>query len=402
MTKRNEPCPCGSSKKYKNCCASKVPTDIDKLIEFNILELQQDIFHYAQSHYEDGLEECINEFFEEAIFEDEDQFDHAGFLLMTWAIFSLPIAETKQTILESYIKKHSKKITRPALREALEKLPGTAPSVFKVKRDDQMVLFVEDIFTEEEKQIQLLVPNNDEKIGEDLDGYYVLGMTMSCHNRTYFFGTFQVITSAVQIGEILSLYEIHSDELSPQQFTDEFFPEIIEVAFNGLPDFNDMPWDNPNQKQVSELVRANLKVAKEIKPTLEGLTITLWKVYCSKTGGNIRNIPKYAAALHFIIGHFMVAFGEDELSKQQLAKMYDVKIRGLSDTINKLEDVLEDDLNKIADDLIFGLVEDEDYDPFDFEDEDDDDIDLDDFFLEEEFIIDELAKKRNEKQKVRK
>ncbi len=413
MTKRNESCPCGSGKKYKHCCSSRVPIDIDKLVEVNIVELQQDIYHFAETHYGESIEEYINDFIEDNFFNDdtEENFGRVGFLIMTWIILSLPVPGAENTILEEYIKKHNKKILRPALRDALQQLRVASPSICKVIRDDQTVLLVEDAFTREEKQIYLLPPSESDRDYENLEGSYVLGTTMNCHNRCYFFGGFQVIQNAAQIGEVMSLYDLHADELSVQQFMNDFFPEIIEIAFHGLLDFDEISWDTANQEQVIELVKANLNLTEEIQKPIEGLAITLWKLYCNKTGGNMKSIPNYAAALHYITSQFFAVFGEDALSKQQLANMYDIKVRALTETINKLEDVLEDDLTGIADELIFGFAEEDDDFTFDYDGDYDDlfelkDIDEDEFFIDELFgetpMVDELAKKRAEKQKVKK
>lgn len=420
----NEKCLCGSGKKYKHCCAVKIPADMNKLMEMEFIQLKQEILKFATTRYGENINGCITEFFEEVMIEDDEEFHVAEFLLMIWVIFSLPIAENQQTILQAFVKKHGKKIKRPALKEAINDWQGAVPSIFKVLKDDHGILHVEDIFTEEEKQIHMWV--GGEESTETLEGSYVLGTVINYRNRSYFFVTFYVIDNPSVIKAILSLYDDFSNEYSPEKFVDDLYPEIIELIFDAPMNLENIDWDTEQQREVIELVKANLSVPEEIQLPLQGLAITLWKLYCTKTGGNIRSVENYAAALHYTVGHFMTFFGEEEPAKAELASLYNVKMRALSTTINKLYDVLENNIDNLLDELTFGFG-DEEFD-YDFDD-DDDDIDLKDLFLDdddddepfdaEEFIrnfeedlfkrtsdskpiVDELAKKRAEKQKIKK
>jgi hypothetical protein len=48
---RNEPCPCGSGKKYKKCCGAKEAVSITHVIENEIDDLQTKLLHFALNHY---------------------------------------------------------------------------------------------------------------------------------------------------------------------------------------------------------------------------------------------------------------------------------------------------------------------------------------------------------------
>ncbi|MCT8136809.1 SEC-C domain-containing protein [Anaerobacillus sp. CMMVII] len=419
--KRNETCLCGSGKKYKHCCAAAKPAEIHQLVEGDFFELQQDIYDFSTNNYEEEINGCINDVFGEVFIEDEEQFERAGFLLVLWVIFSLPIAENGQTILETYIKKRSKRIKRPALKEAIINWQSAVPSIYKVIKDEQDVIEVVDIFTNEAKHIQV-GGLSDENRTLSIEGSYVMGTVIEYRNRAFFFATFYPINNPVIIEEVKGLYNLHASEFTPQKFLDEFYPEVVELVFGTPFSLEDIPWDTDQQKQVIELVRAKLNYPKDVLKPIEGIAVTLWKIYCEKTGANIRSISNYAAALHYHASFFSLFFGEDEISKDELTKLYNVKRRALTDTINKLDEILEDDIDQMIDEMTFGFeddeFDDEDDDDFvfgfgdDFDEDDEDEFDDDDFevdfdslFLEETTskpIIDELAKKRAEKQKLKK
>jgi uncharacterized protein len=55
MIGRNEPCPCGSRKKYKKCCEKKQDR-LDKVLETELIGLQVDIMRFAYDKYASELE----------------------------------------------------------------------------------------------------------------------------------------------------------------------------------------------------------------------------------------------------------------------------------------------------------------------------------------------------------
>ncbi len=50
---RNEPCPCGSGKKYKKCC---LETEISEAQKEELLELAEGLIAYIEDYYEDDME----------------------------------------------------------------------------------------------------------------------------------------------------------------------------------------------------------------------------------------------------------------------------------------------------------------------------------------------------------
>lgn len=400
MTSKKDQFLCDNGKETKHFCATKNLTNINQMLEADFINLKQDILNYVLKNYEENINGCIDEFFQEVLIGDEELLDRASFLLMLWIIFSLPIAENRQTIFQSYLKKHSKKISRPSLKQAVFDWQVAVPSIYKVLKDDHDLLFVEDIFTKENKQIQIIALKGELEPSASIEGNYVLGTVIPYRNRDFFFATFYVITNQAIITDILDLYSLYQDELDAKQFIDELYPEVIEIVFNQPFHLQDIQWETSKQKDVIDLVKLRLNLPKDYHKSIESMAITLWKLYCEKTGGKIRAVEKYAAALHYLAGSFIPFFGEDGPTKATIAKLYNVKTTILTRAIQTLEIVLEDDLDNIFDELSFGLEH------LDSDDNKDDvfsgnDFEEGDFWFKEP-VVDEVAKRRAEKDKMKK
>ena len=124
---RNEPCPCGSGKKYKQCCLSAVPVN-HEVVDFTWRHLRQLEGKVVDQHLGPYVtEELPEEFFENALAdilpEDlPDTIDHKLFFsnfFFPWFLFSwIPDAhfgvsqfDPELTIAQNYVKKHAIRLT---------------------------------------------------------------------------------------------------------------------------------------------------------------------------------------------------------------------------------------------------------------------------------------------------
>lgn len=421
---RNDPCPCGSGKKFKQCCETSKTFAITEIIEGEVIQLKQQIMLYATENYEYQIDNVIEGYLNRLNIDDDDLSDQIGFILMVWTIFTLPIAKNYPTIAQEFIQKNGRKIKRPVLQKSLESWQYSVPSIFKViEEDTNNIIKVEDIFTQEEKQIHLIGSKDFYNNGNSMQDLYVIGTVIDYANRSSFFMTAYVIKEqqAEAIEEVLAFYDLHREEFPDEEFMEELLPEVLEILIHDPNTIETIEWDKPQQKQVIDLFIENLHLPEDMETTIKNIGITLWKLYCMKTDANIRSIPNYAAGLHYLAGYFCEFFGEDQFEKEELANLYNIKTRALSDTINKLERVLENEIDDMMSNVTFGFEEDDDYDDeddeYDFllDDEDDEDeyeyeydlfntIDIgDDLFNEssenpETEVVDELALRRKAKQ----
>ena len=110
-TGRNNPCPCGSGKKYKKCCLSLTYTEKGK--EDSIREkLVNDLLEFFKKSYEDRLDDALFLFWDE--FNSEEHLDDATLELADinfweWLVFDYLIGEDNgKTIIDLYMENTKK------------------------------------------------------------------------------------------------------------------------------------------------------------------------------------------------------------------------------------------------------------------------------------------------------
>ncbi|WP_203247656.1 YecA family protein [Sporosarcina beigongshangi] len=148
MVGRNEPCPCGSGKKYKKCCESKAALSIE---EVKVEELERilqvfyeeyperrDVGEYLQvaNKWKESLQTYLLEEMIEAIAVDEFFFHH------------------RPEIWTGYLEKQRKKALRPSVVNILETWSHPRAFIGEVVAVDEVYLTVKSIFEDETIQLR--------------------------------------------------------------------------------------------------------------------------------------------------------------------------------------------------------------------------------------------------------
>ncbi|MCJ7482498.1 MAG: SEC-C domain-containing protein [Thermodesulfovibrionales bacterium] len=108
---RNDPCPCGSGKKYKKCCLSKTYTEVGK--EDSIRErLVQELIAFLEKNYKHKMEDAHFIFWDEFKpnkYLEGTSFDIAYQNFMEWIVFDYLIDEDKnKTLIDLYMENNRK------------------------------------------------------------------------------------------------------------------------------------------------------------------------------------------------------------------------------------------------------------------------------------------------------
>lgn len=129
---RNDPCPCGSGKKYKKCCLQKSFTPVGK--EESIKQkLVQDILKFLRKKYDDRLEDASDYFWD-----DFDPNKHPQYLQMAdinfweWLIHDYTFDEENEKTLIDLFMENNRRLTLDE-HNVLTKMKNAVISLYEVQ-----------------------------------------------------------------------------------------------------------------------------------------------------------------------------------------------------------------------------------------------------------------------------
>ncbi|MDR4949452.1 SEC-C metal-binding domain-containing protein [Neobacillus cucumis] len=350
---RNEPCPCGSGKKYKKCCGANDAISITDVLINEIDEMQKQLLHFAYYHF--GYE--INEDFEtlEVSLNIENDPDREFYEMIHSIWFSLfEELDDGETIVEQFIKAESGKIKRPKLKSILHTWTDARTIAGRVLAVNDNTLTVEDGFSAE----QLETINLAESIQLE-EGSFFVGILLPFENRYVFFPA-PLELPGLNPDFAISYIEDSSfdaDYDSPQEYLTDFFIDVISELpmVDGLVEADALDWPAPIYKEVAELLIEKLEGM--MPPPVINAGVILWNQFCQKKQKRIQNPNIYVAALHYLL--FTINPLEQGVSQKELAKLYGVSAGSISSIFSEMEHVLADEIAELIE-----IVYDDDL-PFD-------------------------------------
>ena len=343
---RNDPCPCGSGKKYKKCCGGSSVISIQHIVNQEIIQLQNEIIEFAINQYSDEIYSFVEENLEEIMIPDdiEDFYLLMGYNL---TIFTLPV-EGEKTPFELFIEQNLRHIKRPKLKEILPSWVGVTPSVTEIKTVDGPNLVVEDVLTKETKNVIIL---DKENIGEEIqlkEGTLLFGFLVPIGESYTFFTTY--IDFKNQENKISQLiideYEINED-LSPQEFMEYSFLLLLDRAFYtvfSLSILEDMSWDDPKYEEVAELYKSQIE-REDYNDTLLMTGLVIWSKYCEKKRPQIKNVGLYAAAIHYVVSRNVPYYRK--ITLKELQETYGANSNSISERARQIEWEMQDFLTRL-------------------------------------------------------
>lgn len=371
---RNDLCPCGSGKKYKNCCGKSNVITMESLIEKELMNVQVDLLKFALENYEEEVNEFIADWIEDLDI-PEEALEMFYLFTLVWAITNFEIYG--KTILEHFIDKKGSKWNRPRIRNILPTWSQAKPSVAIIEEEDEnQLLTLVDIFTNEIKKVKVLEDHPVET------GGIVVGILLPAGEIFIFFTSFidlpAGLTEKVKKG-VYQLFE-KSDEGNPNEFLSTFYPEILHFfIFGPNPAAEDLEWLSPK----------HLEVAQEFQDYMEDiydeviikLGVYLWHQYCLKKNPKVMKPSVYVATLRYLIDQF-IPYGE-WVTQNELAEEFGISSSSLSAKYRDMEKVLKEELDELEEKLANSA--DEMYD--DFQHEGDDEFLVENFAEEEDSFI---------------
>ncbi|WP_186579976.1 SEC-C domain-containing protein [Aquibacillus kalidii] len=334
--KRNEPCPCGSGKKYKKCCG------VYNVVEFNptiynteLYQLHDQLIDFAIKVHGDTLTNQADKFKGAFSEETEKAFNSC---LTLWSILNVPVQQTDETIFNLFFKKYNSKFRFTRTKEVFSNWGQHSPSIFEVIEIEVNNQFtVKDLFSKETYQVPNK-ENNEYEIGELLTGTLV--PFIGYHD--FFFNTLKIN------GEKKFILDTLNQHYNKENGLAESYPNLLSDLLKKQSSSND--WKNPIHEDVANLFSEHLKDKGFPKEFIE-LGVVLWQNYCLQKQPKLKNPATFAAALDYLM---QVSFVENhEATQGGIAKEYGTSAGTVSSNYRKLSEVLSDKLgNNISNKVI--------------------------------------------------
>ncbi|MBD1381404.1 SEC-C metal-binding domain-containing protein [Metabacillus arenae] len=353
---RNDPCPCGSGKKYKKCCMNSNVVQLGDVIFSELQQIQEELREYAVNHYPDVLDEVLEEIIGERDLSDEE-FKEIHLILLSWCVLSIQF-EDQETIFHRFCQAIKNKY-RPSAISLLEKWIGATGSLVEVTNIlDNLHLEVKDIFTNELKTVKLQAP-------AEIEQGSLLGGFLLPFGSSYSFLYGQFVELFFDIPSFLKEFHEMEGFDDDQAKLRAIYPVLIVdntfVEMGDMPSVEELEWKNPYHRMVSVLYQ-NVALKTGWPAELADVGSFMWHFYCLKEDPQIRKPESYAAGLHYFVDTNVPMLGF--YTQGEIAKKYGVSAATVSKTYRKLEEGLEEEIEKLLAKLPAGFEEDDDGEGF--------------------------------------
>ncbi|WP_026691203.1 YecA family protein [Alteribacter aurantiacus] len=143
--KRNDPCPCGSGKKYKKCCMNKqqAVTTASVKDEKDFQQFLPKVVEFS-APYEEQLQQSIWKDVKELhMLEKADQQAFVQSMSL-WSLFNAKVVDGK-TIVEKYIDEHGQSYSN-SFQQFLTQWKQIRPAIYRIEQADSKHLTIEEWF----------------------------------------------------------------------------------------------------------------------------------------------------------------------------------------------------------------------------------------------------------------
>ncbi len=287
---RNEPCPCGSGKKYKKCCLQKQNVvQLNEVKEERFFQQKHrlvnmlDVFIQQKLIYNE-VTEIENHFNQRSERKIEKQYRRP---YVSFYIYFFHKFKNGLRGVEWFYQENHSKLTaaEKSMLETWIKLQLKLVQAIEVK--DNVVIF-EDLLTKDHYPVR----HNKEIISESLPGYGTLGL-LEQFEQTYYFNGARVLVGSQQLNNVVKkIAEIEQQtKLSKKEVLANYFPELLAVSLTKQ--IHSSPSVNSEDIPLLEQLGFTLETANKF------YTADILEFYKEKTlGKSDSTVRKYRTTLY--------------------------------------------------------------------------------------------------------
>ena len=324
-TKRNDPCPCGSGKKYKKCCMTSESAQDqleEQLYTQELYTIQAQLVEYAMSEHDQKMVSLANDLFNrfEIPKNLEEAYMHGIF---PWAIFHQSLNQWNKTIVREYLQLYSHTFSTEKVKETVNDWRDAYMSIYTVEEASGHTAVVKELGSNQPISILL----HEEVIltsGESL-----AGILLPVKNGAMpFIELLKIAPDAMEMVEKkLSSEESNYNVRSMMQ---RDFPEVLSQIVkhgNGSEESNEsieMIWSRKEDAEVASLFME--QVSEEYSQEQLQEILRFWKKYADDEKPIVRKASIFAASLEYLAAKVY----DTSISQSALAKKYGTSASSIS------------------------------------------------------------------------
>ncbi|WP_246476388.1 tetratricopeptide repeat protein [Salicibibacter cibi] len=342
---RNEPCPCGSGKKYKQCCLKKENKVIDiatKMAAQELEQLNEELEEFA-FQYSDRFFALFKDYVRENNWDIDPDYEAEYYVLFVgWAIFNAPLVEGGETVFQTFLDEQRSAL-RPETKARIDEwvtVPGMYEVIDHIDDDHFKVASLEtgerDVFCDKEDELP--------EIGNGVVGIFV----PFDNNINHFLFTYDEFP----LEWLQSVYEQYRSDLDLARFSNAMkneYPFVLYDLFNDEADPRELidtyEWASKKHQAVIELLyETNRPIWDD---DLLNFAIEVWQEFCEDENPLVKKEAVFAAALEYLVN----MMEGDEATQKEIAEKYGISPSTLSQRYQEMNYLMYDFFDDIIDDF---------------------------------------------------
>lgn len=332
---RNEPCPCGSGKKYKKCCGSKDAVSIKDVLNHEVLELQKEVRAYALTHFADDMKEDFMDLLDilEDIEPEEKEFYE--FVHSFWYIL-FGTLEDMDSIMDEFIHAKLPAVARPRLKNILKSWGDSKAAAGILTEVTEDKAAIKDCLTGKVYNISLF---GDMDVHE---GNFAFAMLLPYGEEYVAFPAIFDLPgeNAAKFADYIQYSFEDAKYDDPEEYLAEYFIDLMNDIPKSLavPSMDNFDWPSKGAEQVANMFRDDMTEAGE-EPWLIGMGISLWMEYLTKTGKQVKKPDNYVAGLRYLVS--TIAPTKENLTQKEFGEKYGINANRVSAYYGEIYDAVE-------------------------------------------------------------
>ncbi|MDG5471631.1 SEC-C domain-containing protein [Jeotgalibacillus sp. ET6] len=345
---RNEPCPCGSGKKYKKCCASKKVVSIQTLLVTEGMDLQLKFLNEKMAPMQGDYKEDLTYILDHVT----PSFEEKQFLTV-YSTFMFGLrTQNDQTHWSHFVDEQLESQERPRMKEIMPKWHDPRPVLAEVIEmdEDSREMVMKDLINDD--QYTVVLPEFHSWAEID----YVFAVLLPLEDKWvpygFMFPSIYTKEERSRVIERISMLDIEGDDRSLWLKT-SMLVDLINAMVERTQNEEAAPEQDWMTQMTSEVEKSNqqeaLQSLKKYWDNRANEDLSLFACHIAASffaqkGDKVRKPETYLAAISYLMAQHAT---ETPLTQKEAGEAFDVSASSVSSTVRKIEEWFVTELEKL-------------------------------------------------------